>query len=82
VTRTFAKNQRIGAKAPMLIWEWDLSSRCGLVPKKSCKNSMHGALSGKGTPDTGRIGTPITELISWGSIKIVWPLTIVCMISP
>jgi len=31
----------------MLIWEWDLSSLWGLVPKKSCKKSMLGASSGK-----------------------------------
>jgi hypothetical protein len=66
----------------MLIWEWDLSSRYGLVPKKSCKKSILVALSEKGTPEIGRTGTPITELMSWGSIKIVWPLIIVCMISP
>jgi hypothetical protein len=64
VTTIFAKNRCIGAKAPMLIWEWDLSLRCGLVPNKSCKNSMLGASSGKGTPETGRTGSPITELIS------------------
>jgi hypothetical protein len=54
----------------MLIWEWDLSSLCGLIPKKSCRKPMLGASSpaGKGTPETGKIGSPITALISYGSI--------------
>jgi hypothetical protein len=70
VTTTFAKNRCIGAKAPILICEWDLSSLCGLVLKKSCRKSMMGVSSpeGKGTPETGRTGTPITKLITWGSI--------------
>jgi hypothetical protein len=70
VTTTFAKNRCIRAKAPILICECDFSSLYGLVPKKLCRMSMLGASSpgGKGTPETGKIGIPITTLISCGSI--------------
>jgi hypothetical protein len=70
LTTTFAKNRCIGEKAPMLIWEWDLSSLYGLVPNKSCRKLMLGASSPtrKGTPETSKTGTPITALISYGSI--------------
>jgi hypothetical protein len=37
------------------------------------------SLGGKGTSETGRTGTPITELISWGSIRIICPLNKVWM---
>jgi len=73
--------ESIGAKASMLIWKWDLSSLWGLFLKKSCKKSMQGASSGKGTPETSNTGTPITALISCGSICICCPLTMVCIMS-
>jgi hypothetical protein len=84
VTTTFAKNLCIRAKAPILIWEWVLSSPYCWAPKKSRRQSMLGAstLSGKGTLGIGSTGTPITALISCGSIWMVCPLTKVCMIRP